>query len=135
MTNARRQSHASQLADAAFLMALLFGTLFVTTFVFADDGTTTATQQTSSIENLPISDAEKQQYHTMVAHEMIDEAGVQAAVEANQPGADKYDFSWLALILTVAIAALYLGFVYRMSFSEYRDVIASRFGTDEGGTP
>lgn len=128
-----RQSHSGQLVDAVFLMALLFGTLFVTTFVLADEPATTTTQQTSTIDELPINAAEKQQYRTMVDREMIDEAGVQAAVAANQPDSNKYDFSWGALILTAAIAMAYLGFVYRISFNEYRDVIASRFGPGERG--
>jgi hypothetical protein len=126
------QSTASQIVDAGFLMALLFVTLFVTTFVFADDGGSGVAQtEVSSIEELPLSAAEKKQFQKMNELDMVDTETVAAAVGANAPADDKYTFSGLALLGTVALALLYLGFVYRTSFKEYREVVRARFGPPE----
>ncbi|MBA2550113.1 MAG: hypothetical protein H0V13_03450 [Nocardioidaceae bacterium] len=123
------------MADAAFLLALLFLTLFVTTFVFADDGTSSsADQDVVSIEELPISAEEKGQFTKMTELEMVDEETVAASVSANAPQDDRYSFSWLALAGTVALALAYLGFVYAASFKEYREVVRARFGPPEGGS-
>lgn len=128
----RVQSTRSQLGDAAFLLALLFVTLFVTTFVFADDGASaTAETESTSIQELPISAGEKAQFAKMEKLDMVDEETVAAAVEANSPQDDKYSFSWLALAGTVALAVVYLGFVYLVSFKEYREVVRARFGPPE----
>lgn len=129
------QSTGSQIVDAAFLLALLFVTLFVTTFVLADDAAPSAAEtEVASIEELPISAAEKAQFVKMQDLDMVDTATVTAAVGANSPQDDKYTFSWLALAGTVALAALYLGFVYVMSFKEYREVVRARFGPAEGSS-
>lgn len=124
-----RQSGASQLADAAFLLALLFGSLFVTTFVFAEEESSSGQQgKPVPVAQLPISQAEKTQYQQMVDLEMVAPPDVQAAVDANEPGASKYAISWPSLAGTIALAVAYLLFVYRMSFKEYRLVIAAKFG-------
>lgn len=127
------QSRGSQMADAAFLMALLFVTLFVTTYVFAGDGAAAggSSSQVSTIEELPISEAEKSQFLEMEEQGMVDTETVAASVEANAPSDDRYSFSWLALLGTVALALLYLVFVYAMSFKEYREVVRARFGPPE----
>jgi hypothetical protein len=128
-----RQSMGSQMADAGFLIALLFITLFVTTFVFADDAATSTDSgsEAVAISELPITDAERQQFTEMEDLEMVDADSVAAAVEANSPSEDKYSFSWLALIGTVALALAYLAFVYLVSFKELREVVRARFGPPE----
>jgi hypothetical protein len=128
-----RQSMGSQMADAGFLIALLFLTLFVTTFVFADDAATSTDSgsEAVAISELPITDAERQQFTEMEDLEMVDADSVAAAVEANTPSDDKYSFSWLALIGTVALALAYLAFVYLVSFKEFREVVRARFGPPE----
>ena len=123
------QSRGSQMADAAFLMALLFVTLFATTYVFSDDvAGGGSTGEVTAIEELPISQAEKTQFLEMEEQGMVDAETVAASVEANRPSDDRYSFSWLALLGTVALALAYLGFVYLMSFKEYREVVRARFG-------
>lgn len=124
------QSRGSQMADAAFLMALLFVTLFATTYVFSDDGAAGggSTGEVTAIEELPISEAEKTQFLQMEEQGMVDAETVAASVEANRPSKDRYSFSWLALLGTVALALAYLAFVYLMSFKEYREVVRARFG-------
>lgn len=127
-----RQSMGSQMADAGFLIALLFITLFVTTFVFADDAaTSTDTGSGVAINELPITDVEREQFTEMEDLEMVDADSAAAAVEANTPSDDKYSFSWLALIGTVALALAYLAFVYLVSFREFREVVRARFGPPE----
>jgi hypothetical protein len=121
------------MADAAFLVALLFLTLFVTTFAFADDAASggAATTEVTAIEDLPISDAEKEQFREMAELEMVDAETVAASVEANSPSSGRYTFSWLALAGTVLLALAYLVFVYAMSLKEYREVVKARFGPPE----
>jgi hypothetical protein len=128
-----RQSMGSQMADAGFLLALLFITLFVTTFVFADDAATSTETDTGTvaISDLPVPQAEKDQFTEMEDLEMVDAESVAAAVDANAPRDDKYSFSWLALLGTVALALAYLAFVYLMSFKEFREVVRARFGPPE----
>ena len=127
------QSRGSQMADAAFLVALLFLTLFVTTFVLADDAASggAASTEVTAIEDLPISDAEKEQFGEMAELEMVDDETVAASVEANSPSSGRYTFSWLALAGTVLLALAYLVFVYAMSLKEYREVVKARFGPPE----
>jgi hypothetical protein len=121
------------MADAAFLVALLFMTLFVTTYVFADDAASggPASTEVTAIEELPISGAEKEQFREMAELEMVDDETVAASVEANSPSSERYSFSWVALAGTVLLALAYLVFVYAMSFKEYREVVKARFGPPE----
>ncbi len=128
------QSRGSQMADAAFLMALLFVTLFATTYLFSGDGAVGggSTGEVTAIEELPISQAEKTQFLEMEEQGMVDAETVAASVEANRPSDDRYSFNWLALLGTVALALAYLVFVYLMSFKEYREVVRARFGPSEG---
>lgn len=128
-----RQSMGSQMADAGFLLALLFVTLFVTTFVLADDAATSSDTgtETAAIREQPIPDVENSQFTEMEELEMVDAESVAAAVEANAPSDDKYSFSWLALLGTIALAVAYLAFVYLMSFKEFREVVRARFGPPE----
>lgn len=127
------QPRGSQMADAAFLMVLLFVTLFATTYLFSADGVAGggSAGEVSTIEELPISEAEKTQFLEMEERGMVDAETVAASVEANQPSDDRYSFSWLALLGTVALALAYSGFVYSMSIKEYREVVRARFGPPE----
>ena len=131
-----KQSKGSQMADAGFLLALLFVTLFVTTFVLAGDASTggSTTTETTAIKDLPIPAGERAQFEKMEELDMVDAETVAASVEANTPRADKYSFSWLALLGTVVLALAYLAFVYLVSFKEYREVVHARFGSSEGST-
>lgn len=123
-----RQSKKMQFVDAATLIALLFATLFVTTFVFADEEKAPSAAQATSISQLNISDAEKRQFELMKANGMVDDATVATLTTDNAPSDSKYTIEWLPLIGITALAAAYLAFVYLMSFHEYREIIAARFG-------
>ncbi|ORA28695.1 hypothetical protein [Mycobacterium aquaticum] len=132
MTNATsdstRQSKAGQFVDAASLIALLFITLFVTTFVFAQEDQAPAASEPTAISQLNMSPAEKQQFELMKSKDMVDDATVGDLATANTPSDNKYTIEWLPLIGITALAAAYLAFVYLMSFREYREVITARFG-------
>lgn len=131
-----QQSRRGQLIDAGFILALIFATLFVTTFVTEMAGTGTGsgseTAQTRQLSELPINDVERAQYRKLIDSGTTDLAAVNASVEANQAGSDKYDFSVLALLGTVVLLGGYLAFVYRTSFREYREVIEEKFGPPDG---
>jgi hypothetical protein len=127
-SDSTRQSKAGQFVDAATLIALLFITLFVTTFVFAQEEAAPSASEPTSISQLNISPAEKQQFELMKSKDMIDDATAQQLTTDNAPSNNKYTIEWLPLIGITALAAAYLAFVYSMSFREYREVIAARFG-------
>jgi hypothetical protein len=132
------QSTRGQLLDAFFILALLFATLFATTYIVktqAADGAAAALTAEVPIAQLPISEVEKQQFQKLVSSGKVDLQTVNAAVAANRPDADRYDFSVLSLMLTAGLIVAYMVFVYAMSFKQYREVIAERFGPLEGRTP
>jgi hypothetical protein len=130
-----RQSLRGQLVDAAVILVLIFATLFVTTYLTGDDSDDTAGgPQVQSVSQLPVTPGEKAQYQKMIDTGTADLPTIAAGVEANQPDPHKYDIDWLALVGTAVLLAVYLGFVYRVSFKEYREVIEERFGPrDEEG--
>lgn len=123
-----KQSSAGQFIDAATLIGLLFITLFVTTFVFAQADEAPSTEQATAVSQLNISPAEKRQFKQMKSKGMVDDATVTELVRANTPSDNKYSIEWLPLIGVTALAAAYLAFVYLMSFREYGEVITARFG-------
>ena len=124
-----RQSKRGQFVDAATLIALLFITLFVTTFVFAQEEEAPSPAETTSVSQPRVSQAEQQQFELMKAQGMVDDETVAALTEANTPSDNKYTIEWLPLIGMIGLAAAYLAFVYAMSFREYHEVIAARFGS------
>lgn len=136
-----RQSLRGQLVDAVFILALLFATLFVSTYVLslqAGGGAGGGGEQPRPVSELPISSAEKQQFQKMIDAGMVDLQAVNDSVAANRASVDKYAFSVLSLVVTAAIIVAYMVFVYRLSFKEYKEVIEEKFGPSEtserGGT-
>jgi hypothetical protein len=123
------QSRRSQLIDAATILVLIFATLFGTTYLVEESSSTTATSDSSRpVANLPVNNTERAQYERLISSETTDLATVNAAVDSTQNQSDKYEINIWALLGTAALLALYLGFVYRTSFKEYREVIEERFG-------
>ncbi|MEJ2885737.1 hypothetical protein [Actinomycetospora aeridis] len=121
-----KQSVGGQLLDALVILALIFVTLFATTYITsAEDETTT---ETRPLAELPLTPGERTQYQKMIDAGVADLPTISAGVEANQPADDKYEIDVLALLGTIVLLALYLGFVYRASFREYREVVEERFG-------
>ena len=133
------QSTRGQLLDALFILVLLFGTLFATTYIVktqaVDDPAGAVVAEETPISQLPISEVEKQQFQKLVSSGKVDLQTVNAAVAANRPDPDKYDFSMLSLFVTAGLIIAYMAFVYAMSFKQYKEVVAEKFGSLEGGTP
>lgn len=124
-----RQSLRGQLVDAAVILILIFATLFVTTYLTGDESEeTTDAPQVQQVSDLPVTPGERVQYQKMIDTGTADLPTIAAGVAANQPDPDKYDIDVWALIGTAALLAVYLGFVYRVSFREYREVIEEKFG-------
>jgi heme/copper-type cytochrome/quinol oxidase subunit 3 len=124
------QSRRGQLVDAATILVLIFATLFATTYL-AQSATTAAADAPSAerpVAELPVNPTEQAQYQRLIDSGTTDLATVNAAVEATRNQSDKYDISLWALLGTAALLALYLGYVYRTSFREYREVVEERFG-------
>lgn len=130
------QSKRGQLLDAATILALIFVTLFATTFLVSESDSAAASGteagQQRQLADLPITPAERAQYQKLIDSGTVDLPAVTAAVDANHPEPDKYSFSLAALLGTAALLAAYLGFVYRASFREYREVIEEKFGPRDG---
>jgi heme/copper-type cytochrome/quinol oxidase subunit 3 len=120
------QSKRGQLIDAATVLVLIFATLFGTTYLVQEAETSNA--PTRPLAELPINNTERAQYQKVIDSGTADLASVNASVAAHQDNADKYDVNVWALLGTTALLAAYLGFVYRTSFREYREVINERFG-------
>ena len=137
-----QQSVRGQLLDAAVVLVLIFVTLFATTYL--TEAAETSAADPRPLAELPLTPGERVQYQKMIDSGTADLETIAAAVEANQASDDKYDIDVLALVGTALLLALYLGFVYRTSAREYREVIDEKFGpasadrtsdTDTGRTP
>ncbi|GAA4917472.1 hypothetical protein EV188_101696 [Actinomycetospora succinea] len=128
-----KQSVGGQLLDAVVVLALIFVTLFATTYITSAEDQ--ATTEARPLAEQPLTPGERTQYQKMIDAGVADEPTLAAGVEANQPSDDKYEIDVLALIGTIVLLGLYLGFVYRTSFREYREVIEERFGPAEAADP
>jgi hypothetical protein len=123
------QSRRGQLVDAATILVLLFATLFVTTFLVQDSSTGgDAATADRPVAQMPVNPTEREQYQRLIDSGATDLATVNAAVDASTSQSDKYAINVWALLGTAALLAIYLAFVYRTSFREYREVIEERFG-------
>lgn len=125
-----RQSGRSQFVDALVILALLFVTLFATTWIVEKTSPATSAGSThgKSIDQLPLTGAERQQYKRMVEQGMVDQQAADEQVAANKPNDHQYPINPWLLLVTALLLAGYLGFVYRTSFKEYREVIEQKFG-------
>ncbi|MBO0827701.1 MAG: hypothetical protein J2P24_07955 [Streptosporangiales bacterium] len=129
-TPKKRQSGRSQLVDALVILALLFVTLFATTWIVEKTTPTASTASTKgkTVDQLPLTGAERQQYKRMVSHGMVDQKTAAQQVAQNKPNDNQYPINPWLLLGTAVLLAGYLAFVYRTSFKEYREVIELKFG-------
>ena len=124
-----RQTLRGQLTDAVTILVLIFATLFVTTYLTGDEtDESTDAAQVQQVSDLPVTPGERDAYQQMIDTGTADLPTIASGVAANQPDEHKYDIDVWALIGTAVLLAVYLGFVYRVSFREYREVIDERFG-------
>jgi hypothetical protein len=129
-TQRRKQSGRSQFVDALVILVLLFVTLFATTWILERTSASASTTATSGkpIDQLPLTGAERRQYHRMADHGMVDRKTADQQVAENKPNDHEYPINPWLLLVTGLLLAGYLGFVYRTSFKEYREVINQKFG-------
>jgi hypothetical protein len=123
-----KQSARGQLVDSLIILVLLMVVLFGVTY-FVQSSTSTTSVKTRPLAELPITAAEKQQYALAIKHGIVDLPTVNQQVADNKESSDKYPIAVGTLLITFAVIALYMGFVYVMSFKEYREVIRERFGS------
>lgn len=125
-----------QLLDALSILLLLFATLFFTTYLTKmQEQRTSAAAPAATVaplKDLAITAAERGQFQKLLDSGMTDLASVNMAVQNNHPDPDKYKFSVSSLLITLAVIATYLIFVYGMSFKEYKEVVEEKFAAQEG---
>ena len=126
-----KQGTAGQIRDSVIILGLVFVVLFGVTFVVQPVGAGSEEEPTP-LSQLPINDAERQQYERMIEQDVTDLAAVNAAVAANAATIDKYSINWLLLGVTVVSIGGYLIVVVRMSLKEYREVVRERFDARTG---
>ncbi len=128
-----RQTLRGQLTDAATILVLIFATLFVTTYLSGEDSDdATDAPQVQQVSDLPVTPGERVQYQKMIDSGTADLPTIASGVAANQPNPDEYDIDVWALVGTALLLAVYLCFVYRVSFREYQEVIDEKFGPRDG---
>lgn len=131
-----KQSARGQFVDSVIILALLMVVLFGVTY-FVQSSASSSDAKVRPIAQLPITAAEKAQFQTLIDQDVVDLEAVnqQVADNAAKPGSDQYPIGVLALIATFAVIAIYLTFVYIVSFKEYREVIRERFGPGDRSRP
>lgn len=130
-----KQSRSGQLIDSAFIMILLFAILFGVTY-YSNSAAAPAASAPVELSELPITQTEQDRYQRLIDEGLVDLQGAndQVAASTPKPGSEQYPIDPLALLITIVVIGGYLGFVYLMSFREYREVIRERFGPP-GGKP
>ena len=123
-----KQSARGQLVDSLIILVLLMVVLFGVTY-FVQSSTSATSVKTRPLAELPITPTEKQQYALAIKHGIVDLPTVNQQVADNKESSDKYPIAIGTLLITFAVIALYMAFVYVMSFKEYREVIRERFGS------
>lgn len=119
------QGRAGQVIDVVVILALVFGALWAPAFLgLTGAGTVTRELADPTWQDLGQTPAMQQAWESLG---MTPETAAPAILT-------RFDYSIdpLAFGLTAALLVAYFGFVLRLSGKEYRDVIAERFGEDEG---
>jgi hypothetical protein len=122
-----KQSPRGQLVDSLIILVLLMVVLFGVTY-FVQSSTSTTSVKTRPLSELPITETEKQQYALAIKEGIVDLPTANQQVADNHEDSNKYPIAIGTLIITFGVIALYMAFVYLMSFKEYREVIRERFG-------
>src|SRR3954453_17419989 len=127
-----KQSARGQFVDALIILVLLMVVLFGVTY-FVQSSTSATSVKTRPIADLPITQAEKQQYAVAIKQGLVDLPTVNQQVADNKEDSNKYPIAVGTLIITFGVIGLYMAFVYVQSFKEYREVIREKFGDPTGG--
>jgi ABC-type glycerol-3-phosphate transport system permease component len=122
-----KQSSRGQLVDSLIILVLLMVVLFGVTY-FVQSSSSTTSVKTRPLSALPITQTEKEQYARAIKEGIVDLPTANQQVADNHEDSNKYPIAVGTLIITFGVIALYMAFVYLMSFKEYREVIRERFG-------
>jgi hypothetical protein len=122
-----KQSSRGQLVDSLIILVLLMVVLFGVTY-FVQSSTSSTSVKTRPLSELPITATEKQQYALAIKEGIVDLPTANQQVADNHEDSNKYPIAIGTLIITFGVIALYMAFVYLVSFKEYREVIRERFG-------
>jgi hypothetical protein len=122
-----KQSPRGQLVDALIILVLLMVVLFGVTY-FVQSSTSTTEVKTKPLSQLPITQTEKEQYKVAIDKGIVDLETANQQVADNKEDSDKYPIAVGTLLITFAVIGIYMAFVYVVSFKQYREVIAERFG-------
>jgi hypothetical protein len=122
-----KQSSRGQLLDSLIILVLLMVVLFGVTY-FVQSSTSTTSVKTRPLSELPITETEKQQYALAIKEGIVDLPTANQQVADSHEDSNKYPIAIGTLIITFGVIALYMAFVYLISFKEYREVIRERFG-------
>lgn len=116
------QPKRGQLFDSLFILVLVYVSLYIPLFLESDVASVeeTAIVQSHSWESLGVSTVEQEQWQKLGYDE-------QAAAEIIN---DKFDYTIdpLMLVITALVIIGYFFFVLRVSKTQYREVIAEKFG-------
>jgi len=117
-----KQSKLSQLVDVVVLLAMTFGALYIPLYMGLAGGSKSvpAGAQTTW-EGMGQNPTQVAQYNALG---FTDPAAVSDIINARYD----YSFSWGALAVMVVVILAYYALVLRFSETEYRDVIAEKFG-------
>lgn len=126
------QSGRGQLRDGLLIIGFVFIILFGSTYAL-NAGSPTPPVHHKSLEQLPLTSAERAQYRKLIAAHDVTLEEVNQMVESQQADPHKYDLNAPLLIGIFVFIALYLFYVFGMSFRQYKDVIREKFGTGQDG--
>lgn len=116
------QAKRGQLFDSLFVLVLVYVSLYIPLFLESDTKSVgeTSIVQSHSWESLGVSAVEQEQWQKLGHDE-------QSAAEIIN---DKFDYTIdpLMLIITALVIIGYFFFVLRVSKTQYREVIAEKFG-------
>ena len=117
-----KQSKISQLFDVVVLLALTFGALYIPLLMGLAGGSKTVPDGAGTTwEAMGQNAAQIAQYNALG---FTDPAAISNIVNARYD----YSFSALSLIVMVVIIVGYFALLLRFSETEYREVIAEKFG-------
>lgn len=126
-----KQSGLGQLRDALLPILFVFVILFGSTYLLqASSEPPPASHKT--LQELPLTADERAQYTKLIASGDVTQEQVVRAVETQQPDPNRYRLNIPLLLGLLAMIAVYLWFVFAVSFRQYRDVINEKFGPAPG---
>jgi hypothetical protein len=129
-----KQSGWGQFRDALLPIVLVFIILFGSTYLLQATSSPPHVRH-QTLNQLPITPAERSQYEKLIAAGDVTLDQVDQAVQTQRPNPHKYSLNVPLLLGILALIGVYLWFVFGVSFRQYREVIAEKFGPAAGTEP